>query len=499
MIKKTIKQEKNIFILLTAFTLLLIFFCSKMSPLYPFNEWADVNLYFNIGKAIFNGKVPYTEVFDHKGPLIFFIYGIGYLLSNTTFVGMYLIESLAWIFMIFAAYLTARLYVEQIYAFGITLLFSVFMISHASEGGSAEEFIAVFQVISLFLFIRYFKDAATKEHNPIHMLIHGLMCSMTLLIKINLVIFWVFPLIAIFINLILKKEYRNLTQNIIAYVIGLLIIILPIWLYFFINNANSEAWDIYITLNKSYAKIGNLNEVLEALIIKFYLRLRFETFEFVVILLGVLYFPFKYIENKLGRISLILSFVALFVAIFVSPRYMYYYSIPYYVFSLLGCIALSQFISIKPSKVAYTIIFCLILTLGIKQREFFNMKISELLRKEDPQTLVFQFSKIIEKEKRPTLLNLGLDSGNGVFTQTNIMPSVKYFVSPNLTQDIYPQMRNDQTEYIKNKEIQFIILADHSENFDYFSNLPYLNENYTIVDTYLEDGFKTYYLYKRKD
>ncbi|MDR0825520.1 MAG: hypothetical protein LBN74_10530, partial [Prevotella sp.] len=114
MIKKTTTQDKNILILLFVYAALLLFFCSKMSPLYPFNEWSDINLYFNIGKAIFNGKVLYTEAFDHKGPLIFFIYGVGYLISNTSFLGMYIIEVLMWTFMIYAAYFTAKLYLDKV-------------------------------------------------------------------------------------------------------------------------------------------------------------------------------------------------------------------------------------------------------------------------------------------------------------------------------------------------------------------------------------------------
>jgi hypothetical protein len=56
MIKQAIVKDKNILILLSLYSFLLLFFCSKMSPLYPINEWSDVNLYYNIGKAIFNGR-----------------------------------------------------------------------------------------------------------------------------------------------------------------------------------------------------------------------------------------------------------------------------------------------------------------------------------------------------------------------------------------------------------------------------------------------------------
>lgn len=498
MVKKTIAQEKNIFIVLFIYAFLLIFFCSKMSPLYPINEWSDINLYFNIGKAIIDGKVPYTEAFDHKGPLIFFIYGIGALISDSSFFGMYLIESVGWAIMIFFAYLTARLYVDKIYAFIVALIFPVLMLSHTSQGGSAEEFIAIAQVVSLYFFIRYFKDDI-PIHKPKYMLIHGLMSSIALLIKINLVIFWFFPLLAVFVDLALKKEYKYLVQNMAAYILGVLAVTLPVCIYFIANGALTEAWNIYIILNKNYAVIGSLGETIENIAVRFYIWIRFETFEFLIILVGAIYFPVRYIGNKWGRIGLILSFIVLFAAIFSSPKYVFYYSIPYYIYALPGCIVLCRFISISATKTAYVLSFVLILALGIKQRDFFGMQISELIRSEKPVGVAFQFGEIIKKEKEPTLLNLGLDEGNAVFTVANLMPTVKYFISPNLLYDSYPTMRDEQTRYIENREIQFIILAQKAMNYDYFYELPALNENYTIVDSYPASDHQLYYLYKRKD
>ncbi|MDU1889315.1 MAG: glycosyltransferase family 39 protein [Dysgonomonas sp.] len=500
MIKKTLLEDKNIFIALFIYAFLLIFFCSKMSPLYPFNEWSDVNLYFNIGKAIAHGKVPYTEAFDHKGPLIFFIYSLGYLISNASFLGMYIIESLFWVLMIFTAYLTAKLYLKKGHAYLVALAFPVIIQSHTSQGGSAEEFIVIFETISLYLFILYFKNKEITTHKPAYMLVHGLLCAMTLFIKINLVIFWFFPLLAILVPLLINKEYKNLIHNIIAFTIGVLIIALPICIYFLINNAFGEAWNIYIILNKSYASVGTFIEVIELLIVRFYLRLRFETFEFLAILVGAFYFPFKYLSNKWGQIAIPLSFISLYLLIFVPTNYVFYYSIPYYVYALPACIIICKCLKVIPStRISYAALTLLILVWGIKQKDFFEYQIADLVKGKEINTVSYQFSKHVKKEKSPTLLNLGLDSGNGIFTRANVNPTFKYFISPNIKHEAYPEMRDEQTRYIENKEPQFIILAEYSNNFQYFHNLPALNENYSIIDSYLEDGFKTYYLYKKKD
>lgn len=499
MIKKEIIQDKMIFFALFIYSFLLLFFCSKMSPLYPFNEWPDINLYFNIGKAMFNGRTLYTEAFDHKGPLIFFIYGIGYLISNTSFLGMYFIECIFWAIMAFAAYLTARLYLDKIYAFMVALVFPVIVLTHSLDGGSAEEFILVCQTISLYFFVLYFKDKEASIHNPTYMFIHGVMCAIAFLIKINLILFWFFPLAAIFINILSKREYSNLIKNLLFFICGGLLIMLPIIIYLFVNNAISEAWYTYIEVNGKYAKIGNTH-ITENIIVRFYQRIRFETISFSLVLLGAIYFPIKYICNKWGKIAIPLSFLLLFSSIFViSNQILVYYCLPIDVYALLACIIIFKHVRVSSSKKVYILSFLIVLIIGIKQKDFFGAKLDELISRKSPPTLIDSFSAHVIQEKNPTLLNLGLNLGNGVFTKANIMPNVKYFISPNLHYVYYPQMRDEQTKYIENRQVQFIILCTNDYNYEYFSTLPALNEYYTIIDENDGGGIRPYYLYKLKD
>jgi hypothetical protein len=497
-------DEKNIFIALLVYAFLLLFFCSLMSPLYPINDWPDVNLYFNIGKAMFHGKTLYTEVFDHKGPLIFVIYGIGYLISGQWFLGMYFIEGLAWALMLSTAYLTARLYLDKIYAFAVALVFSVFLLSHSSEGGSAEEFITLFQLLSLYLFVRYFKEKNNVIHKPSYMVIHGMMFAITLFIKLNLVVFWFFPLLAVFVNLLMHKEYKNLLRNTGAFILGVSVITLPVIFYFLINGALHYAWDTYVVLNKTYAGLGTFDRIVENLVVRFYQRLKYDNYEFVIILAGAAYFPLKYIGNKLGKAAILLSFASLYTVIFMASYYVYYYSLPYYIFSVLGCIALlalvGRFVKIQPHWYFFLLFAVIALACGIKSKSFFSRSKEIIFREKEPDDMLFNSYNIVAKEKNPTLMVLGLDASTGIFTKAGIMPNVKYFISPNLPYGIYPEMRDEQTNYIREKKVEFISLSGSSFNYDYFRALPILQENYTLVYASEKDGSKTgYFLYKRKD
>ncbi|MFR9165216.1 MAG: ArnT family glycosyltransferase [Dysgonomonas sp.] len=515
---ETFINNKYNLILLGIYAFVLLFFCSEMSPLYPINTWADVNIYFNVGKCIFEGRTLYTEAFDHKGPLIFFIYGIGYLISNTSFLGMFIIEVVAWIIMLYAIYYSAKLFIDRSLAFIVALVFPLFLFKYTMSGGSAEEFVLVFETVSLYFFLRYFKDKEAACHDPRFMLIHGIMSSMAFFIKLNLIFFWFFPLLGIFINLILTKKYRNLITNLLAYLGGFLIIMLPICLYMIINDSLEKSYFIYIVTNSKYASIPeSATGIIMLLLNRIYIFFRSDVLGSVSICLGIFYFPVKFIKNRIGRLSFILCGISVFVIVSFTRSFFGYYNLPFYVFNTLGWIAvlhyLQQFASVTNWKKATTVLFFIAVLFGINEKKFFDIGGEVFFNKKKATGLIFQFGEEINKEQNPTLLNLGFGYGNGVFTFCDIKPNVTYFITPNLPHYLYPEMRDEQTNYIKNKSVDFVILTNVTQNYEYFDSLSVFKNNYMPIDTFvdysdvnkipppatLEQAFPVYYLFKRKD
>ena len=80
-----------IFIFITAFTTILI--CSKSSPLYPINDWTDANCYMTVGRAMLNGAMPYRDLFEHKGPVVYLLHALAAIVSDDSFFGVFLKEA----------------------------------------------------------------------------------------------------------------------------------------------------------------------------------------------------------------------------------------------------------------------------------------------------------------------------------------------------------------------------------------------------------------------
>ncbi|NDW10269.1 glycosyltransferase family 39 protein [Dysgonomonas sp. 520] len=504
-LKQIIGQEKWFFLALFIYSFLLLFLCTKLSPLYDFNYWSDVNIYFTVGKGMMNGLVPYRDLFDHKGPLIFLVYGLGYLISNDTFTGVYIIESLFFFMGSSAVYLLARLYLSKPYAFFIATLFAVMALYFAGLGGSAEEYILMLQAVGLFLFLRYFSSGNPKEHSIGAMFVQGVLIGLVFFMKLNLTVFWFFLIVAIFINLLKNKLYRNFLQNSLALLAGLFLVFAIVLAYFLSNSAISDLWTGYIEFNSRYANELQLNPALfVGIAARFTHLLVSYPFSFGAGVAGLLAFVFipGFVRNIYAKTALVLSFVSLSFVIFLGAAMMEYYYTSFSVFLIFTFVVLFFVVEryFRTKSISYLAFIASIagLALGCWQKSFFGEANEYLLRRSVPPTLENKFGAIIKKEKNPTLLCLGMDRSLGLFTKADIVPNVKYFFYPNIYYEKFPDIRDSQQQYIDEGKITFVVMRDVFIYYQYFKQLDSFSANYQPVDSLYEDE-SMYYLYKKVD
>lgn len=487
------KQERMVIYLFLTYSFILLFFCSKLSPFYSFNEWPDTNIYFNIGKAVMNGQVLYQDVFDHKGPFIFLIYGIGYLISNMSFLGVYIIQSLFFFVGILMAYRFARLYVNRLFSVIVGLSFSLLLLWYNGKGGSPEEFVAVLAMISFYLFFKYYKT--NEQHNPMWMLIHGIVFTLAFLIKLNLVAFWFFPLLAIFGSFIYRKEYHLALRNLIALFLGILLASLPFILYFALTRSFGDFWHAYIEFNALYSGSSLSYEIVMGVVARF-VKFILSNYVFMgMILVGLASITFTrfFTTSWLDRLAIILSFASTFGVIFMAAEVFEYYYIPLIVFAVPSCVLLASLMQkglrFEQSNLICACFCLLFIPLGFWMKHDF--------RNDSSDTVVEKFSKEIETAKGTdkTLLCLGLDYSLGTFTRANIVPSVKYFFTPNIHHDVYPIIGDAQQAYVQNKKTEFVIVSKKYR--DYYEIRPFLRESYNEINSFSE-GETVYYLFQRK-
>ncbi|NDV78443.1 glycosyltransferase family 39 protein [Dysgonomonas sp. 511] len=501
-------ENKNIAITvgMLLFSFIICFLNFKTSPLYLINEWCDPNIYFSIGKGMFNGKVVYKDLFDHKGPLIFIIYGIGYLISNTSFTGVYLIQSLFLFTSLLFAYKLSKLYLNDIQSFIITLIYTCLFFSKTGTGGSADEFMLPFFTVSFYYFILYFKKENNLKQATVNkiMLIQGLTFGAVFFIKFSAAIFWIPILAAIYYTLFASKKYKEALSAILYTTLGFSILAAPLLLYFLINSAFGDFVFAYFKFNAIYANTGFTINTLKTIAGRF-IGVGREFYIAWALTLGglaVILFSNRFVQKKVYKAAILISFIITYLPIANSRFHHLYAYIVLYVLAIIALIYLFQLINsyikspvkIKPAILYITVPVITIVSITHYHTVLYNNKdcLSFSYCRDKCWMLQKDFAEVIKTRENPTLLDLGLD--RGIFTTSGVVPTFKYFFHPLISDEDFPEILEYQTELVKNKEPMFIVTTD--------KNFPYLMENYDIaaIDTfhYLGNDLHTY-LFERKE
>lgn len=144
-IRMTIRKQKNEQRTAAAGLLLISFFCitifSRSSFLYERNPWSDANIFLTIGRGMLKGKKMYTDLFDHKGPLLYVLYAIAAMISDRSFAGVYLIEVLSLFWFLWECWKLLKLLQTEHPFPGLLLIAIAIVTSKAFSfgGGSVQE------------------------------------------------------------------------------------------------------------------------------------------------------------------------------------------------------------------------------------------------------------------------------------------------------------------------------------------------------------------------
>ena len=114
--------------------------CSQNSFLYPLNSWTDPHCFMTVGKAMMNGMVPYRDLLEQKGPILYLIYGVTWLFSKSNYVGIYVLEIIAASLFLYYVSATISLYKTGKEKRAILLIaFIIYSSWSFRTGGTAEE------------------------------------------------------------------------------------------------------------------------------------------------------------------------------------------------------------------------------------------------------------------------------------------------------------------------------------------------------------------------
>lgn len=250
-------------VLVAIISFLFVFLCSyTTSPLYIDGyargiEGGDSAHYLTMGKEWLSGKVPYRDIFDHKGPIIYFVNMLGFAICGSA-TGVFILQ----LFFMFATFMgiykIASLSDRNVFYKIIAVLISALILPVTYAGGNmCEEYSLPFIAFSAYFQIKYLMSSDGKmntlgDHNPKWAFLYGLSFGICFLIKVTQAITICMGVLVIVIILLINKNFKNLLSNALWFIGGFAAISLPFVIYFCANGCLKDFLYTTIIFNVEY-------------------------------------------------------------------------------------------------------------------------------------------------------------------------------------------------------------------------------------------------------
>ncbi len=501
--KKSFANKYYIYFCAAVFLILML--ASRSSFLYVFNNWDDANSYLSVGKALFNGKMPYRDVFDQKGMYLYFLYGLAYLVSHTTFAGVFLLEIIIGILDVIGFYRILRLYTDEMLSAAMApLVYAAAVCSRSFWwGGAAEEICLPFYVWGLYLIADYFKNQYAERTMPAKTVFFGgILAGIIANIKFNGLGFYFAWMAVVWLAFLAHKEYAASIKACLVFLFGMFLPFVPWLIYFGAQGALYEWYWGYVYVNVFlysdlqaegpglYERIYGLAKTLYWLI-----HDNFEYFGFVIA--GLFYMLLAKERKILERLYAPILFGFLFLGIFVGGRFLPYYALPLSVFAVFGFALLGKIIqgALKNREIgiragAAACLMCTALSLVFIYCTSMNIP---FMQETKENYFMFRFRDEVLEKENPTLLNVGcLDAG--LYTLTDIVPTCRWFQTQTLeVEDKANDPFSEQERYVREGLTDFVIARDNYP--------PCITDRYELIDKQdysFSDYDFIYYLFRKK-
>ena len=467
----------------------ILLICSKNSPLYPMNDWVDVNCFFTVGRGMRHGLTPYLDLYEQKGPLLYAVFALAASISETSFLGVFLIEAACFAAFLYFSGRTAEVLSGNPFAYGLTaagLGIGIPLSSAFSHGGSAEElFLPVF-ALSLYVVLK-----AMNGRKPLttgHSVLLGACAAAALWTKYTFCGLFAGLALAVAIWDFVDYRGRNLIRMTGQALAGAAILSAAVLARYAAAGALPALWQAYFVDNLSrYSQNirgGNYAMPLPNLLNNLSWS--------VPAVLGLAWLIATGRRHWREAAVCAAGAVLLFVFTYASGRRYPYYAMVMAAFSALGFGALFAMV---PRKICGTRLFhrtvaalttaVVLLSPIAAQAWSRNTYLLETDRNDMPP---YRFVETIRQAEDQSLLNYGFLDG-GFYFAAGSLPSTRFFCTIN---NDLPEMQEEHRTAISEGKTEFIITRQQK-----LKNAS-LYELVDEAEMFFEGRTWTYYLYQRK-
>ncbi|MGN0777379.1 MAG: hypothetical protein ACI4MM_12005 [Candidatus Ventricola sp.] len=232
----------------------LIFYTCN-TPLGP-AIGSDNAMYLTMGTAVARGYAPYSDIFDHKGPLLFVLQTIPQLLSGGySTLAVFVQEVLfLWACLLLLARTARRLGVKAVL---VQLIYLAIYAPLTDGGNLTEEYTNLFTLAGLDVMLAVFGEgltAAAEKHLTAPALCMGALATLCFMTRANNALVLVGAVGALALYLIAVKKWAGLGRCALGFALGCALVTAPIVLWLVSQGALHDAVYGSLLHNMMYAE-----------------------------------------------------------------------------------------------------------------------------------------------------------------------------------------------------------------------------------------------------
>ncbi len=249
--------EKRIIVLILCLLMAVLFvglFSSTTSPFVPRGYYSTDSAIFQvIGRGWTEGMLPYTDLWDSKGPFIFFINAIGYWLTRTS-LGVFLLQVVNLTAVFYVIYCWLRKVYSPRWSWPLLIVCCIGLAWNYDYGNSTGEYLLLPLVIALYGFYHWGQQlkAGRWPHPPLYAFIDGIVIGLSMMSRpTNAASICVICLL-VAVALLYHQLWGNLLLNVLGLMAGIAMTVLPFLLYFWVKGTLGEMWYATFAYNFDY-------------------------------------------------------------------------------------------------------------------------------------------------------------------------------------------------------------------------------------------------------
>ncbi len=430
--------------------------CSKSSFLYPMNDWVDVHCFFTVGRGVLHGLTPYRDLYEQKGPLVYFFYALAAQISEGSFLGVYLLEGLCFAAFVHLGGKTAALLSGRSAAYwpaAAALALIVPVTPAFSHGSSAEELFLPLLMAGLYLVMK-----AMHEKRPLsdrRGFAIGLCAAAALWTKYTFCGLFLGLALAVALWYLVARRGKGLLRLIGFFLLGCLAVSLAVAGYFAWKGALGDLWRAYFVNNLTQYGQNIRGGVYDPPLVNLKNNLPWS----IPGALGLLWLALGAKKRGWEALAAWLSAICLFAATYWSGRRYPYYALVLSVYAPLGLGAaaaglgwLFDRLRFGRERLAALALAGALLLLNpwTALRVSRNTYLMQVPREDMPP---YRFARIIRQSEDQSLLNYGFLDG-GFYFAAGVQPAGPYFCTLNIS---LPDMEKALDDSIRQGKTAFVV------------------------------------------